>query len=114
VGRKNGDKQELTVSEAGKIGGITTASRYGTGYYRLIGHLGQLAFAQRYNSEDRRRWGRMGGRPRRRHYPGEDGNLRQRRQGEPARSFPILPHQNYNIQETEELLSWEDETTVKE
>jgi len=77
--RKNSDKQEFTVSEAGKIGGITTASRYGSDHYRMIGHLGQLVFAQRYSSEDRRRWGRMGGRPRRQHYPEEDGNLRQRR-----------------------------------
>lgn len=68
--RKNSDKQELTVSEAGKIGGTTTASRYGNNHYKVIGHLGQQTFAQRYDSEHRRRWGRMGGRPRRLHYPG--------------------------------------------
>jgi hypothetical protein len=111
--RKNGDKQELTVSEAGRIGGITTATRYGNGYYRRIGQLGQLTFAQRYGSEDRRRWGRMGGRPRRKHYPGEDGNLRQRRQGEPARSYSILPHEDYNTEETEESPAKGDRVTVK-
>ena len=112
--RKNGDKQELTVSEAGRIGGITTATRYGNGHYRRIGQLGQLSFAQRYGSEDRQRWGRMGGRPRRKHYPGEDGNLRQRRQGEPARSYSILPHEDYNTEETEEpLAKGDDRVTVK-
>ena len=55
----------------------------------------------------------MGGRPRRKHYPGEDGNLRQRRQGEPARSYSILPHEDYNTEETGEPLAREDWVTVE-
>ncbi len=37
---KNCVKKELTVSEAGKIGGNTTKQRYGMEHYKQIGRMG--------------------------------------------------------------------------
>jgi hypothetical protein len=110
---RGNSEPELTVSEAGRMGGMSTANRYGREHYSAIGHLGQLVFATKFTTEDRRRWGRLGGRPKRLHYSGENGKLRQRRQGEPARSYSILPHKDYNTEETEEPLARGDWVTVK-
>jgi len=56
---------ELTVREAGRIGGLTTLARHGLAHYREAGRKGQAELAKRCGPVQRRRWGAMGGRPKR-------------------------------------------------
>ena len=65
---KQQQTRELTVRQAGAIGGTTTRLRYGRDHFRAIGKKGQAKLASKINSDQRRIWGRMGGRPRKRLY----------------------------------------------
>lgn len=56
---------ELTVREAGRLGGLTTLARHGLVHYREAGRKGQSKLAGRSGSAQRRCWGAMGGRPKR-------------------------------------------------
>jgi hypothetical protein len=67
---KNTDKvvpkardKSITVSEAGRLGGLETLRRYGRQHFVAVGRRGQEVMARYYTAEDRRRWGSMGGRP---------------------------------------------------
>lgn len=58
------DKEEITVAEAGRRGGIMTRDRHGVEFLRKIAQKGGRATATRYHdllSE----FGKRGGRPRR-------------------------------------------------
>lgn len=55
----------ITVSEAGRLGGLETLRRHGRQHFVTAGRLGQQVIAQHYTTEDRRYWGNLGGRPRR-------------------------------------------------
>lgn len=59
------DKKSITVSEAGRLGGLETLRRYGRQHFVTAGRRGQEVFAQHYATEDRRCWGSLGGRPKR-------------------------------------------------
>jgi general stress protein YciG len=59
--RKN-EKKLLTVEEAGRRGGLTTACRYGREFYVTIGRKGQSVMRARYPGMAQI-WGRLGGRP---------------------------------------------------
>lgn len=72
----SGEGGQITVTEAGKRGGLTTKAQYGINHFRLAGSKGQAIFASRYTINDRRRWGALGGRPRKTHYQGEKGQCR--------------------------------------
>ena len=61
---RNEEQVEYTTRQAGKLGGLTTLTRYGITFYREIGRRGQVSFTAKYTIEDRRRWGKLGGRPR--------------------------------------------------
>ena len=58
-------KKSITVSEAGRLGGLETLRRHGRQHFVAAGRHGQKAIAQHYTTEDRQRWGSLGGRPRR-------------------------------------------------
>lgn len=60
--------RELTVRQAGAIGGAMTFARYGREHFRAIGRKGQTSLAAKITSHERRIWGTMGGRPRKRRY----------------------------------------------
>ena len=64
---------ELTVKQAGVLGGITTLARYGREHFRVIGRKGQANLTVKITSNERRAWGMLGGRPRKRLYPSEGG-----------------------------------------
>jgi hypothetical protein len=57
-------KRIVTVSEAGRLGGLETLRRHGRQHFVAAGCRGQEVIAHCYTAEDRRRWGRLGGRPR--------------------------------------------------
>ena len=61
--------RELTVKEAGAIGGKTTLAKHGREHFRVIGRKGQTSLAAKITSNERRAWGALGGRPRKRRYP---------------------------------------------
>jgi hypothetical protein len=69
---------ELTVREAGRIGGLSTLARHGLAHYREAGRKGQAELAKWCGPAQRRRWGTMGGRPKRVKLPdtGEKGKSR--------------------------------------
>jgi hypothetical protein len=64
---------ELTVSQAGKIGGLETLRRHSRAHFAEAGRKGQAALARKYTHEDRVRWAKLGGRPRKARYVGEKG-----------------------------------------
>ena len=86
---------EYTTRQAGKLGGLTTLSRYGIDHYRKIGRMGQASFTAKFTSAERHRWGKLGGRPRKHHDPNmgekrqKDGRRIRSPPGHPASS----PHQ---------------------
>lgn len=57
------NKESITVSEAGRLGGLETLRRHGRQHFAVAGRRGQEVIAHRYSTDDRRRWGRLGGRP---------------------------------------------------
>lgn len=63
----------ITVSEAGRLGGLETLRRHGHHHFVRAGRLGQQVIARLYATEDRHRWGGMGGRPRKRRLVGLGG-----------------------------------------
>jgi hypothetical protein len=69
---------ELTVREAGRIGGLSPLARHGLAHYREAGRKGQAELAKWCGPAQRRRWGTMGGRPKRVKLPdtGEKGKSR--------------------------------------
>ena len=66
---------EITVREAGRLGGLTTLSRYGIKHYREAGRKGQTSFAAKSTPDQRQQWGKLGGRPPKKRYQiaGEKG-----------------------------------------
>jgi len=56
-------KKSITVSEAGRLGGLETLRRHGRQHFVTAGHRGQEVITHHYTTEDRRRWGTLGGRP---------------------------------------------------
>lgn len=65
----------ITVTEAGKKGGLAVLSRRGPAFYSEIGKKGQAVMRHRY-PEMAAMWGRLGGRPRKltlRQIMGENG-----------------------------------------
>lgn len=58
-------KKSITVSEAGRLGGLETLRRHGRQHFVTAGRRGQEVIVQHYTTRDRRRWGSLGGRPRR-------------------------------------------------
>jgi hypothetical protein len=59
----DGHHYRLTVSEAGRLGGLSTLSRYGLDHYRKAGRKGQSALNARFGKTQRVLWGSKGGRP---------------------------------------------------
>ena len=55
-------KRSITVSEAGRLGGLETLRRHGRQHFVAAGRRGQKVIAHHYTTEDRRR-GSLGGRP---------------------------------------------------
>jgi len=65
----------MSVTEAGRRGGLIVLSRRGRSFYSEIGKKGQAVMRQRY-PEMAAKWGRLGGRPRKLTLPqivGENG-----------------------------------------
>jgi len=58
-------KRSITVSEAGRLGGLETLRRHGRQHFVTAGRRGQEVIAHHYTTRDRRHWGSLGGRPRR-------------------------------------------------
>jgi hypothetical protein len=56
-------EESITVSDAGRIGGLETLRRHGRQHFVAAGRRGQEVVAHYYTAEDRRRWGSLGGRP---------------------------------------------------
>jgi general stress protein YciG len=52
----------ITVSEAGRRGGLKTLRERGRGYYSQIGKKGQENLRQKY-PDMAKEWGKLGGRP---------------------------------------------------
>lgn len=69
---------ELTVKEAGRLGGLTTLARHGLDHYREAGRKGQAKLDARFGKAQRSCWGAMGGRPKR-HKSADMGEKRQSR-----------------------------------
>ena len=59
-------RRNLTIAEAGALGGASTYARYGKEYFRAIGKKGQASLAAKTTTHERRIWGAMGGRPKKR------------------------------------------------
>jgi len=55
---------ELTVREAGRLGGLSTLTRYGVDHYRRAGRKGQAKLNAQFGKSQRALWGSLGGRPR--------------------------------------------------
>ncbi|MDA8217056.1 MAG: hypothetical protein ACYC1C_01415 [Chloroflexota bacterium] len=51
----------LTVEQAGRRGGKTTAKKYGRGFYKQIGRKGGESVAKKYSHEHFEEIGRKGG-----------------------------------------------------
>jgi len=59
-------KKSITVSAAGRLGGLETLRRHGRNHFVTAGRRGQKVIAQHYTTEDRHHhWGSLGGRPKR-------------------------------------------------
>lgn len=56
-------KESITVSEAGRLGGLETLRRHGRQHFVAAGRRGQEVITHHYTAKDRRRWGSLGGRP---------------------------------------------------
>ena len=88
---------ELTVRDAGRLGGLSTLARHGITHYREAGRRGQAKLAAKCSSADRSRWGALGGRPRKVRYQalGEEGNSTNGGMGSPPDTIlsppPIIP-----------------------
>lgn len=59
--RKN--RGELTVQQAGRLGGLATLRNQGRQFFVEIGRLGQQAMRREY-PRMAHEWGKLGGRPR--------------------------------------------------
>ncbi len=57
------EKGAMTVSEAGRLGGLTVLRKRGNSWFAEIGSLGQKAMKAKHSSKAGE-WGRRGGRPR--------------------------------------------------
>lgn len=55
------DKGKMTVGEAGRKGGKTTAKKYGPGFYEEIGKKGGETTSQKYGHEFYEEIGHKGG-----------------------------------------------------
>lgn len=55
-------KAPMTVREAGRKGGQTTAKRHGSGFYEAIGRKGGKTVSEKYGHEHFEEIGRKGGR----------------------------------------------------
>jgi len=55
--------RELTVREAGRLGGLSTLTRYGVDHYRKAGRKGQAKLNAQFGKAQRALWGSLGGRP---------------------------------------------------
>jgi len=62
-------KTQLTVQEAGRLGGLTTLNLHGKAHFAEAGKKGQKTLAAKSDTTQRRLWGAMGGRPQRLPYP---------------------------------------------
>lgn len=69
---------ELTVREAGRLGGLSTLTRHGLDHYRRAGRKGQAKLNARFGKAQRALWGAMGGRPKKPRLAdmGEEGQFR--------------------------------------
>jgi general stress protein YciG len=56
-----GSRGDMTVQQAGRRGGETTAKKYGRGFYEQIGRKGGDLVAKKYSHEHFEEIGRMGG-----------------------------------------------------
>jgi len=86
-------RASVTVSQAGRLGGLETLRRHGRYHFVRAGRLGQEVIAQLYTTEDRRRWGSLGGRPKKPRLPttGGEGSPDERRYGSPPSHRPFSP-----------------------
>lgn len=57
------NKGELTVRQAGRLGGLAVLKKHGRQFYVEIGKKGQQTTRARY-LDMAREWGKLGGRPR--------------------------------------------------
>ena len=73
MSKEQNQVEELTVKQAGVLGGTTTLAKHGREHFRVIGRKGQASLAVKITSNERRAWGMLGGRPRKRLYPSEGG-----------------------------------------
>jgi len=55
--------EDMTVRQAGRLGGLTVLRNRGSEFFSEIGCLGQRAMRQKYPHKARQ-WGQLGGRPR--------------------------------------------------
>jgi general stress protein YciG len=60
---RHSEKENLTVREAGKLGGLTLLLKHGKSHFTEIGRKGQMATRAKY-PEMASAWGKLGGRPR--------------------------------------------------
>jgi len=60
---KSRDDNTVTVTTAGRKGGLSCLNKKGPEFYRQIGKKGQAAMRQRY-PDMAKQWGKLGGRPR--------------------------------------------------
>jgi general stress protein YciG len=56
-------REDLTVREAGRLGGLAVLNKHGREFYSEIGREGQRVLRERHPGMASQ-WGRMGGRPR--------------------------------------------------
>jgi general stress protein YciG len=75
-------REALTVQEAGRLGGLSTLTKYGRQFYVDIGRLGQQAMRKQH-PDMASEWGKLGGRPRKPNLNdiGEQANSNKRRIG---------------------------------
>lgn len=62
-----GRKMPITVSEAGKLGGLTVLQNRGRDFFVKIGRKGQKVMRAKY-PDRAREWRKLGGRPRKPHF----------------------------------------------
>lgn len=79
------ERGNITVKEAGRLGGLKTLERHGHEHFVSAGRCGQRVTSDRYTKDDRQKWGALGGRPPRGHYHtmGEEGKFKEGRYGSP-------------------------------
>lgn len=78
--------EDITVREAGRLGGLTVLRNHGREFYAEIGRQGQKVMRERYPGMARQ-WGKMGGRPRKPtldEFLGEGSQSDDRRRSGPA------------------------------